>query len=150
MFSTGAPRRDARFLLRLVSQPILILSLLCISGLVPAFAQTTIINSDFEDGTTQGWGVCGGGVVANSTDVAHGGTHSLLITGRTAGFNGPSINVLGSVTKGATYQVTAWVRLAAGTPATQLKITGFRNLASGSNFDGIASSSTTGVTDTAW
>lgn len=150
MFSTCAPRRDARFFLRLVRKPLLILSLLCICGLLPAFAQTTIINSDFEDGTTQGWGVFGGGTVMNSTDVAHGGTHSLIITGRTAGFNGPSINVLGSVTKGATYQVTAWVRLAIGTPATQLKITGFRNLASGANFDGIAASSATGVTDSAW
>jgi len=128
----------------------LILSLLCISGLVPALAQTTIINSDFEDGTTQVWGVFGGGVVSNSTDVAHGGTHSLLITGRTAGFNGPSINVLGTLVKGATYQVTAWGRLAAGTPATQLKITGFRNLASGANFDGIASTGATSVTDSAW
>src|SRR5690348_9190372 len=112
MFSTCAPRRDARLLLSLFHQPILLLSLFCISVSLPAFTQTTIINSDFEDGTTQGWGVFGGGVVANSTDVAHGGTHSLLITGRTAGFNGPSINVLGSITKGATYQVTAWVRLA--------------------------------------
>jgi endo-1,4-beta-xylanase len=149
MFSTRAPRRDARSLLRFISKPLLILSLLCISGLVPAFAQT-IISSDFEDGTVQGWGVFGSGTVSNSTDVAHGGTHSLLITGRTANFNGPSISVLGTVSKGATYQVTAWVRLATGTPATQINITAFRNLASGANFDSIASSGSTGATDSAW
>jgi endo-1,4-beta-xylanase len=151
MFSTSSPRRDARNFLHLIRKPLCLFTLLCVSGLlIPTFAQTTVASSDFEDGTVQGWGVFGGGAVQNSTDVAHGGTHSLIITGRTAGFNGPSFNVLGLLNKSATYQVTAWVRLAAGTPATQLKITGFRNLASGSNFDSVASSSATGVTDSAW
>jgi len=84
------------------------------------------------------------------TDFAHGGTHSLLTTGRTAGFNGPSLNVLGTLTKGATYQVSAWVRLTTGTPATQLKITMQRSLASGTQFDTVAQSAATGVTDGAF
>ena len=57
-----------------------------------AHAQT-IVQDDWEDGTLQGWGPFGSVTLANSTAVAHGGTHSLLTTNRTAGFNGPSLNV---------------------------------------------------------
>ena len=60
------------------------------------------------------------------------------------------MNVLGTLIKGATYQVTAWVRLTTGIPATQVRVTVQRNLASGSQFDSVASSSATGVTDSAW
>ena len=149
MFSTRAPRRDARFLLCLIRQPLLFLSLLCILGSLPASAQT-IVNNDFEDGTPQGWIPRGPVTLTNSTDFAHGGTQSLLTTGRTAGFNGPSLNVLGTLTKGATYQVSAWVRLTTGTPATQVKITVQRTLASGNQFDTVAQSAATGVTDAAF
>ncbi len=118
----------------------------------PAAAQT-IIQNDFEDGTVQGW-IPRGPVTLTNVDAsevpAHGGTHSLKTTGRTAGFNGPSLNLLGTLTKGATYQMSVWVRLVAGTPATQIRATVQRNIASGAQFDSVASSSATGVTDSAW
>ena len=39
---------------------------------------TTIVQNDWEDGTLQGWIPRGGGVVlSNTTETAHGGTHSL-------------------------------------------------------------------------
>jgi endo-1,4-beta-xylanase len=116
----------------------------------PVAAQT-VVSNDFEDGTLQGWIPRGGVALANSTDVAHGGTHSLLTTGRTVGYMGPSLNILGTLTKGATYQVTAWVRLVAGTAATQLKITVQRTPVGGSAaYDTVVSSAATGVTDAAW
>ena len=117
-----------------------------------AAAQTPIIGNDFEDGTLQGWIPRGGSVVlTNTTEAAHLGTHSLKTTGRTAGFNGPSLNVLGALVKGATYQVTASVRLVTGEAATQVRITMQRTPTGGSNqFDSIASSTATGVTDSAW
>src|SRR5689334_11641209 len=89
------------------------------------FAQpTTLVQNDWEDGTLQGWTPRGdSAVLTNTTDVAHGGTHSLKTTGRTAGFNGPSLDVSRLLTKGATCQITVSVRLVSGTPATQLKIT---------------------------
>ena len=45
----------------------------------------------------------------------NGDTHSLLVTNRTAGYMGPSLNLLSvpNVVAGATYQVTAYVLLAA-------------------------------------
>ncbi|HKX32209.1 MAG TPA: carbohydrate binding domain-containing protein, partial [Blastocatellia bacterium] len=119
----------------------------------PAIAQTgSLIRNDFEDGTLQGWIPRGGGVVlTNSTEVAQSGTHSLKTAGRTAGFHGPSLDLLGRVLKGGTYQISASVRLVAGQPASQLRATMQRTLADGTNqFDQVAASAANGVTDAAW
>ena len=89
--------------------------------------------------------------LTNTDEVpAHGGTRSLKTTGRTAGFNGPSLNAFGLLTKGSTYQVTAWVRLVAGESPTQIRVTMQRTVSGSNSFDSIASSSATGVTDAAW
>jgi endo-1,4-beta-xylanase len=120
-----------------------------LAGLQLAAAQT-IVQNDWEDGTLQGWIPRGGVTLANSTVTAHSGTHSLLTTGRTAGFNGPSLNVFSTLAKGATYQVTVWGRLTAGTAATQLKITVQRTVSGSNNFDTVAQSGATAVTDSAW
>ena len=49
--------------------------------------------------------------MANTTEQAHGGTHSLKTTGRRRPYQGPSIDVLGKMTKGFRYLVTVWARL---------------------------------------
>jgi endo-1,4-beta-xylanase len=92
---------------------LLVIGLLASFGLLSASlatAQITLQN-DFEDGTNQGWIPRGSAVLTNTTEQAHGGTHSLKTTGRTAGFNGPSLDITSIVTPGATYTVDAWVRL---------------------------------------
>src|SRR5215813_6278923 len=87
-----------------------------------AVAQTvSVVQNDFEDGTPQGWIPRGGVILTNTTEAAAGGTHSLKTTGRTMGFHGPSLNVLRMLTKGATYQVTASVRLVPPTTATAVR-----------------------------
>src|SRR5215475_2485488 len=115
----------------------LILSLACLltaSFLLSAFGSAQAIRqNDFEDGTPQGWIPRGTAVLANTTEQAHSGTHSLKTTGRTAGFHGPSVNVTNALQSGNIYQVTAWVRLVAGQTADTLKITVQRTV-SGSNF----------------
>src|SRR5690242_10590050 len=70
-----------------------------------AIAQTPpIVQNAFEDGTLQGWIPRGGSVVlTNTTEAFHGGTRSLKTTGRTAGFNGPSLNVLNTLSAGKVY-----------------------------------------------
>src|SRR5450631_1605845 len=85
---------------------------LALAGSMTLAAQpTTVVQNNWEDGSLQGWVPRGPVILTNSTAVANGGSHSLLTTGRVAGDNGPSLNVLGMLTNGATYQVTAWVRL---------------------------------------
>src|SRR5690349_8801097 len=61
---------------------------------VAASAQTTIVHDDFEDGTLQNWIPRGTAILTNSTEQAYGGAHSLKTTGRTAGFHGPSVNLV--------------------------------------------------------
>ena len=80
---------------------------------VSAATPVTVISHDFEDGTTQGWAPRSDvEAVANTTDVAHGGTHSLATTGRTCR-GGADLDVLGT-SKGTAYTLSVWVRLAAG------------------------------------
>src|SRR5262249_18851844 len=107
------------------------------------------ISYDFEDGTTQGWFPFGSPTVANSTDVANTGTHSLKTTTRTASFMGPGVSLQGQLIKGATYQVTVAVRMVAGQPATTILPTFQRTPTGGSaQFDSVTTISN--VTDQAW
>src|SRR5690606_32828726 len=71
-----------------------------------------VVESTFDDGTTQGWGPRGGETVAASTAAARSGTHGLLVTGRTQSWEGPVIDLLGTMTKGTRYTLSVWVRLA--------------------------------------
>ncbi|MFI1990726.1 endo-1,4-beta-xylanase [Actinoplanes sp. NPDC020271] len=82
----------------------------------------TILASDFEDNTVQGWTGRSAETLAVSTTVAHGGAHSLAVTGRTATWNGPSLNVLGTFEKGTAYTISAWVRLADGSDNARLSV----------------------------
>ena len=121
---------------------------LCTSA--PAAAQT-VVQHTWEDGTLQGWVPRGSAVLTNTTDLAHTGTRSLLTTGRTANFNGPSLDLLPVLSPGTVYQFTASVRLVSGQPATQLIMTVQRTPTGGANqFDRVAASAADGVTDSAW
>src|SRR5579871_5451501 len=96
-------------------------------------ALTGTITNDFEDGTTQGWGPFGSPTVANSTDVAFSGTHSLLTTGRTATYMGPSLNLSGQLSPGANYKISLEARLQAGQSPTTLQVTMMRTMSDGTN-----------------
>jgi len=77
----------------------------------------------FEDGTTQGWAArYGFGVVENSTEVAHGGTHSLKMSGRTANWHAPILDIRDVVTVGVQYDVSVWARLALTETTTDMRV----------------------------
>src|SRR5689334_6772542 len=106
----------------------------CSNGAPPATTADTIrissaltgpIQNDFEDGTLQGWVPRSSGsvVLTNTTETAFGGTHSLKTTGRTAAFNGPSLNLTSQLAKGGRYQVGVAVRLVAGSAPTTIRVT---------------------------
>jgi len=80
----------------------------------PSQQDNTGITSTFEDGGLDGWSSRTGKTLTNSTTAAHSGTHSLLVTGRSANFDGPQINVSNKMYQGSTYNLSAWVLL---TPA---------------------------------
>src|SRR4051794_19057115 len=121
---------------------------LCAS--TPATAQT-VVQHTWEDGTLQGWVPRGSAVLTNTTEAAHTGARSLSTTGRTANFNGPSLDLLPVLAPGTVYQFTAFVRLRSGEAATQLIMTVQRTPTGGTTqFDRVAASAADGVTDSAW
>ncbi|MQS08033.1 endo-1,4-beta-xylanase [Streptomyces alkaliphilus] len=74
----------------------------------------TVLASDFEDGTTQGWAARGGETVAVDGTAARTGDHGLAVTDRTAGWEGPALRVDHILERGVAYTVSLWVRLAEG------------------------------------
>jgi hypothetical protein len=82
-----------------------------------------ITNAGFETNTA-GWSVFGGsGTIATTTDQAHTGTRSLVITGRTQTYQGPQYGILSIVTPGTSYSISLWGRLAASNPTGSLIVT---------------------------
>ncbi len=149
------PSIKARHITRTILASILIFGLIFYSpGLNSrsATAQTgTVVQHDFEDGTLQGWIPRGGGVVlTNSTEAAATGTNSLKTIGRSQVFHGPSLNILGLLTRGATYQVTASVRLAAGEAATAMTATVQQTPAGGGGNQFVTVAQNANVTDASW
>jgi hypothetical protein len=79
-----------------------------------------LVNGDMEGGAS-GWAAFGAGTVSTST-VAHGGTRSLSITGRTASWNGIGQDVTAKLTNGKSYTTSAWVRTQSGTPSAKMTL----------------------------
>ncbi len=77
----------------------------------PSQQDNSGITSTFEDGGTDGWSGRAGSSVSNVTTTAHSGIHSLLVTGRTANYDGPQINVSDKMYPGSVYNLSVWVKL---------------------------------------
>ena len=99
----------------------IVLTLASLAGVsahgAPAVAASgnLLTNADMEGGTT-GWSVFGAGTLASNTSVVHGGTRSLLRTGRTASWNGPAQSVTSVLANGASFTTSVWMRTQSGTP----------------------------------
>jgi hypothetical protein len=105
-----------------------------------------IINGGIESGI-QPWRTQGGALPTQSSEQSHSGDYSLLITQRSANWHGPVMD-LPPLSEGRTYQASVWVRLAPGTPATQLNLTRKSTLAGGpEEYNQLGSAQ---VTDAAW
>src|SRR5437868_7975846 len=89
---------------------------------IPATAQ--VVSSDFEDGTTDGWGPFGNPAVTVSNAAANTGTNSLLTTNRTQPFEGPGIDLTKALTPGQSYVFKVAARIAQSqTGSTTLQMT---------------------------
>jgi hypothetical protein len=87
--------------------------LVVLGAAAPAWAGTSVVYSDFEDGTTQGWSAAASPtVVTNTSAMAHTGSRSLLTSGRSAVSQGPALDVTSSLRPGIRYQFSVWVRAA--------------------------------------
>jgi endo-1,4-beta-xylanase len=77
----------------------------------PSEQDNSGISTNFDDGGTDGWTGRGSATVTNTANVAHTGTNSLFVTGRTANWNGASISISNKMYVGSVYNVSGWVML---------------------------------------
>ncbi|MGW0807394.1 endo-1,4-beta-xylanase [Nonomuraea sp. NPDC002799] len=78
------------------------------------------ITSDFEDGTAQDWAPRAAATLESAPAAAHAGARGLAVSGRSASWDGPTLNVLGRMGKGDKYALSVWVRLGPDTPSGRL------------------------------
>ncbi|MEV0643888.1 endo-1,4-beta-xylanase [Phytomonospora sp. NPDC050363] len=109
-----------------------------------ASGPVTVLSHGFEDGTTQGWTPRASDSVAVSTALARTGAASLASTGRTAGWNGPTLDLLGTLEQGTRYTFSVYVRLAPGESATTLRMSVERRSGSTPSYDQVAGSTNAG------
>jgi endo-1,4-beta-xylanase len=78
----------------------------------PSQQDNSGISTNFEDGGLDGWSSrSGSSTLTNTTAEAYDSTNSLLITGRTANYDGPQISVSNKMYNGSRYSVSVWVML---------------------------------------
>ncbi len=117
----------------------------------------TLVDTDFEDGTPQGWSPRDDGkgapTVVVQDEVAHDSTYAVRVSDRVSQGQGIQFDVTDKATPGASYDVSAWVKFE-GTPGdmtlSSRTVTGdnsaaFSNLA---QFTGLSSSQWVNVTGT--
>jgi hypothetical protein len=102
----------------------------------PPPSTNIVANSGFET-NTDGWFGFGPVTATASTARAHSGTRSAHISGRTASWNGFATSLLGQLTPGASYSVSAWAQV--GTGSSNVNLT-FQNACDGgaTNFTFVA------------
>jgi endo-1,4-beta-xylanase len=110
---------------------------------------TSGIHTNFETGTTEGWGPrIGRETVAVSSADAHAGTFSLLTTGRQFPFDGAAINAAGKLCNGSRYVINLWAKLAPGEAPAQLRVSIQRTLGTVTTFNTVVPNTT--VTADQW
>ena len=126
-----------------------------ITETAPPPGGTPIAAYTFADGGLDGWTPFGSATLTNSAPPLldpNGDVRSLLIANRTAGYMGPSLNLLSvpNVVAGATYQVTAYILLAAADSSgpTVTISTKTADCATSGAYGNIATSSA--LSNTAW
>ena len=80
-----------------------------------------LANGNIESGTS-GWSAFGAGTVATNTGMVHGGVSSLLRSGRTASWNGPSQDLTSRLSNGRSYTTSVWMRTQSGTPTGKVTL----------------------------
>ncbi|RKS73799.1 endo-1,4-beta-xylanase [Motilibacter peucedani] len=111
----------------------------------------TVLSTDFENGLG-GWAPRGDAqgdpTVAVTDTEAHGGTHAALVSGRTSQGDGIGHDVTGLLTPGVTYEISAWVKFAAGSPSGNVWLSMQRTNAGTDTYDTVGQF--TGVTSGQW
>ncbi|MFU0800586.1 MAG: hypothetical protein ACFWUE_08020 [Xylanivirga thermophila] len=105
-----------------------------------------ILETDFEDGTNQGWYARGDVNVGFIDDDAYSGEYSLLTTNRKEDWQGPAIDV--TAYKGRKCNVSVWAKLAPGESLANLRVCLQHNYGETEEYNWIVSN--TQVTEGEW
>jgi endo-1,4-beta-xylanase len=98
-----------------------IMLIIFLSSICFIYAQSnSLVNEGFEDGKALDWSQRGSAVLNVTDETSHSGKFSLLTTGRSQGWNGPSISLTGKIFQGGIYKFSAWVRIKSGTEAEMI------------------------------
>jgi lysophospholipase L1-like esterase len=87
----------------------------------PTTTTNVLTNGNIESGTS-GWSAFGGGAISANGSVVHGGAGSLLRSGRTASWNGPSQDLTAKLTNGRSYATSVWMRTQSGNPTGKVTL----------------------------
>jgi hypothetical protein len=117
-----------------------------LANVVPSFGSELLTNPGFENGTAP-WTARGDGncVFTTTTAQKHSGSYSGLATNRTATWNGIRQSMLGKMTNGNSYTISAWLRASSrrSTGTVSIEQTDDR----GTSYFTVATGS---ITSTAW
>lgn len=112
-----------------------------------ALSPAVVLSSDFET-ALGGWGARGAASVTRTAEHGPRGTHSLLVTGRTNPWDGAAVDVTDAFEPGTSYTIGLWLRLPAGAPPADLRVSVQRDTAGTSSYDTVTT--VAGVTADAW
>lgn len=110
----------------------------------PGGPSETLLESDFEDGTVQGWGARGEETVAATQDDARSGEWSLAVTGRTEPWNGPARDITALVSPGKTYRFSLFLKLAPDQEPADLRVSVQTDVDGDSTFQTLVDDTTVG------
>ena len=115
----------------------LFFGLLCLhAGFVGA--QELASNPGFETGNTTGWFAFGSPAISAQTVQVHSGSYAGLVTNRTATYMGIAQSFSGVLQPNQIYNISAWVRLVAGTSQT-MQLTVQKTDGNGTSYSKVAS-----------
>lgn len=125
-----------------------VLSLFWILSLVGAYfsaqpdaqaANTVLVQSDFEDGTAQGWtGRSSEETLTAAAEAARSGAYGLKVADRSMGWHGVTLDVTAQMELGKTYVFSGWIKLPAGSPDSRVYMTMQRTAGSDAHYEQIA------------
>lgn len=91
----------------------------------PVHAENTVlVTSDFEDGTTQGWtGRSSAETLTAAAAAARSGAYGLMVSDRSSGWHGATLDVTAQMSFGKTYVFSGWIKLPAGSSDSRVYMT---------------------------
>ncbi|MBU9712965.1 endo-1,4-beta-xylanase [Evansella tamaricis] len=102
-------------------------------------ASTESIQTNFEDGTSEGWSPRIGEEALNVTDTdSKEGSYSLLTENRANPYSGPALEITNYMVRGGSYELSVWVKLAPEQQASEMRLSIQRGSGDTASYDTVS------------